>query len=288
MLARIAALFALSLAFVAGSLFVAEQYSVAQPPPPPSRRPIRPAAPRAAARRAASAPSAPPAASAPAVTAPPEQAPAPVVTAPPAQAPAPVVSAPPAPEAAPAPVVSAPPLPPEKPALSMKDKIKGVAAKFLFAAKKLPTLGKAMAIGYYPRGCLQGGIELPVTGPNWQVMRLSTQPQLGTSRAHPFPEKIRPARRQGDRLARRPDRRHGAAARRPAAVRPPQPPDRPRRRHLVHAEARPRAHQGRARTNLRQQSGRRRRQARQSKIGRRRTPPSSAPPPSSRKSSACW
>jgi penicillin-insensitive murein endopeptidase len=30
-----------------------------------------------------------------------------------------------------------------------------------------------MAIGYYPRGCLQGGIELPTTGPTWQVVRVS-------------------------------------------------------------------------------------------------------------------
>src|SRR5258706_11560895 len=39
-------------------------------------------------------------------------------------------------------------------------------AKELFAAKQLPSLGKAMAIGNYPRGCLQGGVELPVNGPN--------------------------------------------------------------------------------------------------------------------------
>jgi penicillin-insensitive murein endopeptidase len=52
-------------------------------------------------------------------------------------------------------------------------------AKELFAAKKLPSLGDAMAIGYYPRGCLQGGVELPVNGPTWQVMRLSRNRNWG-------------------------------------------------------------------------------------------------------------
>ena len=101
---------------------------------------------------------------------------------------------------------------------------------------KLPSLGKAMAIGYYPRGCLQGGVELPVDGPNWQVMRLSRNRNWGHPELIRFLEKIRAARRQGHRLARHPGRRHGAAARRSAAVRPYEPSDRARRRHLVHAE----------------------------------------------------
>src|SRR3974377_2233758 len=52
-------------------------------------------------------------------------------------------------------------------------------AKDLFAAKQLPSLGKAMAIGYYPRGCLQGGVELPPDGQNWQGVRLSRKPNWG-------------------------------------------------------------------------------------------------------------
>ena len=185
MLDRIVALFILSLAFVVGSLFVAAQYSVAEPPPPSvqadqATAPVpQPVAPPAAAAPAA----------VPAVPTPAEQTPAPVVTAPPAQTPAPVVTAPATP--APAPVVSAP-LPPEKPALSMKDKIKGVAAKFLFAAEKLPTIGKAMAIGYYPRGCLQGGVELPVDGPNWEVMRLSRNRNWGHPELIQFLKKFAP------------------------------------------------------------------------------------------------
>src|SRR5262249_59619419 len=38
-------------------------------------------------------------------------------------------------------------------------------ASALFSEKKLPSVGRPMAIGYYPSGCLQGGVELPTTGP---------------------------------------------------------------------------------------------------------------------------
>ena len=77
-------------------------------------------------------------------------------------------------------VAAAPtPLPPEKPEISKKDKDKGVPAKFLFASKKLPSAGKSQAIGYYPRGCLQGAVELPINGPTWQVMRLSRNRMWG-------------------------------------------------------------------------------------------------------------
>jgi penicillin-insensitive murein endopeptidase len=55
-------------------------------------------------------------------------------------------------------------------------------AKDLFAAKQLPSLGKALAIGYYPRGCLQGGVELPTNGPNWQVMRACRATAIGVTR----------------------------------------------------------------------------------------------------------
>ena len=68
-----------------------------------------------------------------------------------------------------------PPLPPVRPDMSESK----MPAKYLFGAKQLPSLGKAMAIGYYPRGCLQGGVELPVNGPTWQVMRLSRNRNWG-------------------------------------------------------------------------------------------------------------
>ncbi len=145
MVAPITASLALSVVFVGGILVATESYSIAQAPPATSALVApQPATPPV---------SAPPAARAPTVTAPPEQ--------------------------TPAPVVSAPPLPPQKPVMTEKEREKNVAAKFLFAAKQHPSLGKAMAIGYYPRGCLQGGVELPANGPTWEVMRLSRNRNWG-------------------------------------------------------------------------------------------------------------
>jgi penicillin-insensitive murein endopeptidase len=60
-----------------------------------------------------------------------------------------------------------------------KDIEKTEPAKKLFAEKELPSIGKAAAIGYYPRGCLQGGVELPPTGATWQVMRISRNRNWG-------------------------------------------------------------------------------------------------------------
>ena len=48
-----------------------------------------------------------------------------------------------------------------------------VPVKKLFGAQKGPTDMSARAIGSYARGCLSGAVMLPVTGPAWQVMRLS-------------------------------------------------------------------------------------------------------------------
>jgi penicillin-insensitive murein endopeptidase len=76
-------------------------------------------------------------------------------------------------------LLAVPALPPEKPEISKKEKEKGVAAKFLFASKKLPSKGKSQAIGYYPRGCVQGAVELPIDGPTWEVMRLSRNRNWG-------------------------------------------------------------------------------------------------------------
>src|SRR4029077_1851978 len=65
-------------------------------------------------------------------------------------------------------------------------------AMTLFSEKKLPSLGRAMAIGYYPRGCLQGGVELPTTGPTWQVMRLSRNRNWGHPDLVKFLERFAP------------------------------------------------------------------------------------------------
>ncbi len=116
----------------------------------------------------------------------------------PAPAPAPA-AAPAAPSPAPTPppvLASLPPAPApaDRPAI-VEQAIKGepIPAKKLFAAEKLPSLGKAMAIGYYPRGCLQGGVALPVTGPTWQVMRISRNRMWGHPNLVRFLERFAPA-----------------------------------------------------------------------------------------------
>jgi penicillin-insensitive murein endopeptidase len=52
-------------------------------------------------------------------------------------------------------------------------------AKELFGAKAEPSAGTARAIGAYANGCLAGAAALPVTGPEWQVMRLSRNRNWG-------------------------------------------------------------------------------------------------------------
>ena len=47
-------------------------------------------------------------------------------------------------------------------------------AKKIFGNQKRPTLNlQSRAIGSYAKGCMAGGMALPVDGPAWQVMRLS-------------------------------------------------------------------------------------------------------------------
>ncbi|HEY7230291.1 MAG TPA: penicillin-insensitive murein endopeptidase [Pseudolabrys sp.] len=82
------------------------------------------------------------------------------------------------------------PLPQAKPPMTEKAREKAVPAKFLFGAKALPSVGKSMAIGYYPRGCLSGAVELPITGPTWQVMRLSRNRNWGHPSLVRFIEKF--------------------------------------------------------------------------------------------------
>ena len=86
------------------------------------------------------------------------------------------------------------PLPPSNPLKKAEaDKVQASkSASVLFSEKKLPSLGKAMAIGYYPRGCLQGGVELPTTGPTWQVMRVSRNRNWGHPELIKFLERFAP------------------------------------------------------------------------------------------------
>jgi penicillin-insensitive murein endopeptidase len=96
----------------------------------------------------------------------------------PPSATAPVTPAPAAIVPSDTPAIAHPPIPPVKADKSDKKNAK-TAAYDLFGAKKLPSIGHAAAIGYYPAGCLTGGVELPKDGPNWQVMRLSRNRNWG-------------------------------------------------------------------------------------------------------------
>ena len=46
-------------------------------------------------------------------------------------------------------------------------------ANELFARKTTPLSGAPRSIGSYGDGCLAGAVALPISGPNWQVMRQS-------------------------------------------------------------------------------------------------------------------
>jgi penicillin-insensitive murein endopeptidase len=92
---------------------------------------------------------------------------------------------------------AAAPAPPPKPAqlssksaMSEQEREKTLSAKELFGGKQLPSLGKSMAIGYYPRGCLAGGVEMPINGPTWQLMRLSRNRNWGHPSLIQFVEKF--------------------------------------------------------------------------------------------------
>ena len=52
-------------------------------------------------------------------------------------------------------------------------------AKLLFGAKVAPTAAPGRAIGGYANGCLAGGVALPVSSSDWQVMRLSRNRNWG-------------------------------------------------------------------------------------------------------------
>src|SRR5215467_7479092 len=59
-----------------------------------------------------------------------------------------------------------------------------IGAKQLFARKYLPSAQPAKVIGEYAKGCLAGGVQMPMDGDTWQVMRLSRNRYWG------YPETI--------------------------------------------------------------------------------------------------
>ncbi|MGZ5917266.1 MAG: penicillin-insensitive murein endopeptidase, partial [Methyloceanibacter sp.] len=77
-----------------------------------------------------------------------------------------------------------------KKAAAKKSKPKGPPAKELFGSVTTPTPLAARAIGSYAKGCLSGGISLPINGPDWQVMRLSRNRNWGTPQLLDFLERL--------------------------------------------------------------------------------------------------
>lgn len=59
------------------------------------------------------------------------------------------------------------------------DSLPPEAARRLFGGQPKPSPLAARAIGFYSKGCLAGGIALPVNGKSWQVMRLSRNRNWG-------------------------------------------------------------------------------------------------------------
>ena len=85
--------------------------------------------------------------------------------------------------------------PPVKPAPKKKKKKKkaapkGPPAKELFGSVAVPAPLAARAIGAYSKGCLAGGVALPINGPDWQVMRLSRKRNWGHPRLIDYLERL--------------------------------------------------------------------------------------------------
>jgi penicillin-insensitive murein endopeptidase len=70
-------------------------------------------------------------------------------------------------------------------------------AKEIFSAIPLPADLAPRPIGFYSRGCMAGGVQLPPDGPYWQAMRLSRNRQWGQPVLIDYLEKLgRDAARQ--------------------------------------------------------------------------------------------
>ncbi|MEA2930995.1 MAG: penicillin-insensitive murein DD-endopeptidase [Hyphomicrobiales bacterium] len=64
------------------------------------------------------------------------------------------------------------------------------AARDLFGRKPTPASMEARSIGFYTRGCLAGGVALPINGKSWQVMRLSRNRNWGHPELIAFLERL--------------------------------------------------------------------------------------------------
>jgi penicillin-insensitive murein DD-endopeptidase len=75
------------------------------------------------------------------------------------------------------------------PALAKPDDPK-TPAKELFGRKVAPAPLESRTIGFYAKGCLAGGVALPVNGKTWQVMRLSRNRNWGHPNLVAFLERL--------------------------------------------------------------------------------------------------
>jgi penicillin-insensitive murein endopeptidase len=67
---------------------------------------------------------------------------------------------------------------------------KSPPAKELFGSATTPAPLASRSIGSYAKGCLAGGVSLPINGPDWQVMRLSRNRNWGNPRLLDFLERF--------------------------------------------------------------------------------------------------
>ena len=84
----------------------------------------------------------------------------------------------------------APAKPAAKPTAKKPAPPKQPPARDLFGAATSPAPLETRSIGSYAKGCLAGGIALPINGPDWQVMRLSRNRNWGTPQLLDYLERL--------------------------------------------------------------------------------------------------
>lgn len=73
---------------------------------------------------------------------------------------------------------------------ALAEMIDTTPAKILFSQMNTPIPLEARSIGSYAKGCLAGAVALPVSGPDWQAMRLSRNRYWGTPELVAFTESL--------------------------------------------------------------------------------------------------
>ncbi|MBB3932405.1 penicillin-insensitive murein endopeptidase [Kaistia hirudinis] len=73
---------------------------------------------------------------------------------------------------------------------AMAETVDTTPAKILFSQMNTPIPLEARSIGSYAKGCLAGAVALPVSGPDWQAMRLSRNRYWGTPELIAFTESL--------------------------------------------------------------------------------------------------